>query len=247
LNLGGGSTYYGGQARLSGQIRPGLTILLSYSQSKSVDDSVAPFSDPLSRPAAPQDTYNARGNRGLSPFDIAQRAVFTAQYELPHRAGRGWLAAATRDWRASALVTLQTGFPFTPELAVNSLNNGGFQLPNRAGSGALPAGQRSYLNWFDSSLGAAANAFQVPALYQYGNSGFDILRGPGLANLDAAVSRTFRLREKLRLETRLAAANLLNRTNFALPNRFLGVESSGVISHTVTPARQLQLSVRVAW
>jgi hypothetical protein len=73
------------------------------------------------------------------------------------------------------------------------------------------------------------------------------LRGPGLANLDAAVSRTFRLREKLRLETRLAAANLLNRTNFALPNRFLGVESSGVISHTVTPARQLQLSVRVAW
>lgn len=247
LNLGGGSTYYGGQVRLSGQVRPGLMILLSYSHSKSVDDSVAPYSDPQSRPAAPQDTYNARGNRGLSPFDIAQRAVFTAQYELPRQTGRGWLAAATRDWRAGAIVTLQTGFPFTPELAVNSLNNGGFQLPNRAGNGALPADQRSYLHWFDTSLGAAGSAFQVPALYQYGNSGFDILRGPGLATADAAVSRSFRLRENLCLETRIAATNLLNHTNFALPNRYLGVESSGVISHTVTPARQLQLTVRVAW
>ncbi len=247
LNLGGGSTYYGGQARLSGRIRSGLIILLSYSHSKSVDDSVAPFSDPLSRPAAPQDTYNARGNRSLSPFDIAQRAVLTAQYELPRQAGRGWLAAITRDWRASAMVTLQTGFPFTPELAVNSLNNGGFQLPNRAGNGALSGGQRSYLHWFDTSLGTAASSFQVPALYQYGNSGFDILRGPGSATADAALSRSFRLRENLRLETRLAATNLLNRANFALPNRFLGVESSGVVSHTVTPARQLQLAVRVAW
>jgi hypothetical protein len=247
LNLGGGSTYYGGQARLSGQIRPDFVLLLSYSQSKSVDDSVAPFSDPLSRPAAPQDTYNARGNRSPSPFDIARRAVFSAQYELPGRTGRGWLATVTRDWRASAVVTMQTGFPFTPELAVNSLNNGGFQLPNRAGSGALSASQRSYLNWFNSSLGEADSAFQVPALYQYGNSGFDILRGPGLATTDAAVSRNFRLSDRLRLETRVAATNLLNDVNFALPNRFLGVESSGVISHTVTPARQVQLALRVAW
>ncbi len=247
LNLGGGSTYYGGQVRLSGQVRPGLIVLLSYSQSKSVDDSVAPYTDPQSRPAAPQYTYNARANRGLSPFDIAQRAVWTALYDLPHQAGRGWLAAATRDWRASLMVTLQTGFPFTPELAVNSLNNGGFQLPNRAGSGALPAGQRSYLDWFDASLGEADGAFQVPALYQYGNSGFDILRGPGLATTDAALSRSFRLRESLRLEARIAATNLLNDVNFALPNRFLGVESSGVISHTVTPSRQLQLAVRVVW
>jgi hypothetical protein len=142
---------------------------------------------------------------------------------------------------------LQTGFPFTPELAVNSLNNGGFQLPNRTGSGAVPANQRSYLHWFNTSLGAADSAFQVPALYQYGNSGFDVLRGPGLATADAAISRSFRLRESLRLETRIAATNLLNHTNFALPDRYLGVESSGVISHTVTPARQLQLVIRVAW
>jgi len=247
LNLGGGSTYYGGQARLSGQLGAGLAFQMSYSYSKSVDDSVTPYTGPQSRPDAPQDTYNARGNRGPSPFDIAQRAVLIAQYDLPEPTTGGWLGKAARDWRAAGVVTLQTGFPFTPELAVNSLNNAGFQLPNRTGNGDLPKDQRSYLNWFDTSLGAPGSAFQVPALYQYGNSGFDILRGPGLATLDLALSRRFRLRGHLRLDARVAAANLLNRANFALPNRYLGVESSGVISHTVTPARQLQLTVRVAW
>jgi len=38
------------------------------------------------------------------------------------------------------LVAIQTGFPFTPELAVNSLSDGGYQLPNRVGSGSLPFG-----------------------------------------------------------------------------------------------------------
>ena len=144
-------------------------------------------------------------------------------------------------WRIYAVVTLQTGLPFTPQLAVNSLNNGGFQLPNRIGDGSLPAGQRSYLQWFDTS------AFAIPALYQYGNSGFDIVRGPGLANVDAALAKTIPLKEGLRLQLRVESFNLLNRTNYALPNRLLGLESTGVIDHTITPARRLQLAVRLEW
>jgi hypothetical protein len=105
----------------------------------------------------------------------------------------------------------------------------------------LPAGRRSYLGWFDTS------AFAIPALYQYGDSGFDILRGPGLANLDAAVAKTIPFHEGLRLQLRLESFNLLNRTNFALPNRILGVESTGAIDHTVTPARRLQLAARLEW
>jgi len=61
------------------------------------------------------------------------------------------------------------------------------------------------------------------------------------------LSRTFRLNERMRLELRGEAHNLQNRTNFALPDRYLGVESSGVISHTITPARQVQFGARVAW
>jgi dUTPase len=87
----------------------------------------------------------------------------------------------------------------------------------------------------------------MPALYQYGDSGFDILRGPGMADVDAAVAKTIALREGLRLQMRVESFNLLNRTNFALPNRILGAESTGVIDHTVTPARRLQLAARFEW
>jgi len=160
-----------------------------------------------------------------------------------------WTSALLADWSLSTLATLETGFPFTPELAVNSLNDGGFQLPNRVGNGALPSGDRSYLQWFNTSLDPSSpgNAFQIPALFQFGNSGFDILRGPGLETVDAALGRTFRLCENLRLQFRVEAHNLLNNVNFALPDRLLGVESSGVISHTVTTSRGTQALVRVGW
>ena len=71
-----------------------------------------------------------------------------------------------------------------PQMAVNRLNNGGYQLPDRVANGSLPANQRSYRHWFNTSLDPLdpARAFAIPALYQYGNSGFDILRGPGLAS-----------------------------------------------------------------
>jgi len=223
LGFAGGSTYYAGNFKLTGD-----WFQLGYTFGKSLDDATPPGSDQQSRPPAPQDIYYPRGVRSPSPYDVAQRLVATAHYEL-------------KGVRLYAIATVQTGLPFTPQLAVNSLNNGGFQLPNRIGNGSLPASQRSYLDWFDQS------AFAMPNLYQYGDSGFDILRGPGLANLDAAAAKTIRIREPLRLQLRLEAFNLLNRTNFALPNRILGLESTGVIDHTVTPARRLQLAARFEW
>jgi hypothetical protein len=255
LAMGGGSTYYGGQIKLAGELAPGLQVLMSYVYSKEIDDSIAPFTDPESRPNGPQYLYSPREQRSPSPFDITQRAVLSAHYDLPFKSVSGATGARSltsmlfADWRVSGLVTIQTGFPFTPELAVNSLNTGGFQLPNRSGNGALASGQRSYLQWFNTSLDPSTpgDAFQVPALLQYGNSGFDILRGSGLATVDTALSRMFRVNERVRLELRGEAHNLQNRTNLALPDRFLGVESSGVISHTITPARQVQLGARVAW
>jgi len=240
LDLAGGSTYYGGQLKLSGQPRPGLQLTTTYLYAKSIDDSTAPGTQQDSRPSGPQYIYALRAMRSVSPFDIPQRLMLAASYELPFHV------------RVGTLITIQSGLPFTPQLAVNSLNNGGFQLPNRVGSGALPSSQQSYLQWFDTSLNGPGSAFQLPPLYQYGNSGYDILRGPGLANTDFSLARDFSLRDALHLQslhlrTRLEVLNLLNRTNFALPDRILGVESSGVISHTATPSRQMQLLVKLDW
>jgi hypothetical protein len=91
------------------------------------------------------------------------------------------------------------------------------------------------------------HAFETPPLYQYGNSGFNIVRGPGLATVDGAMDRSFALSGQLHLRARVEAFNLLNRVNFALPNRVLGLESSGAINHTATPSRQFQLAAKLEW
>ncbi len=247
LSLGAGSTYYGGQLKLTGQVSSGLRLLASYRYAKSLDDAGVPATSEASRPMGSQYIYDQRSTRGPSSFDVSQRFMLMAFYDLPFNPRL--LHAALAGWRSSSVVTVQTGLPFTPELAVNGLNNGGFWLPDRMGDGSLPASERSHRRWFNTSLDRADpnRAFQTPPIYQYGNSGFNILRGPGLATVDTALARIFSLGEAARLQARVEAFNLLNRTNFALPNRILGLESSGAISRTSTPSRQFQLVLRLEW
>ena len=239
----GGSTYYGGQARLTGRMGRGLNVAMCYRLAKAEDDATEPGTSQDSRPSTPQYTYLLRGNRSVSPFDVMQRLVAMATYDSPFH------AAALRDWRVSTVVTAQGGLPFTPQLAINSLNNGNYQLPNRVGFGSLPASQRSSAEWFNTSLDPTdpGHAFEVPPLFAYGDSGFDILRGPGLATVDFALERSFASRERPHLLMRGEALNLMNSTNLALPGLLLGTPSAGVISHTATQARQLQLTAKLSW
>jgi len=254
LTYAAGSTYYGGQLKLNGEVARGLNVVATYRYAKSIDDENQPMTPQDSRPG-PQNLYHLRSVRSPSPFDIAQRVLITASYDLPfHNQPGGERASsvmhsAIANWRLGTVTTIQSGLPFTPQLATNTLNDGGIQLPNRVGSGTLPSSQQSYLQWFNTSLNPANPnaAFQMPGLYQYGTSGYDFLRGPGLATVDASLARTFALRERLHLQVRLEAFNLLNRVNLALPNRFLNVVSSGVIDHTVTPPRQMQVVGRIEW
>ncbi|HEY1203130.1 MAG: TonB-dependent receptor [Bryobacteraceae bacterium] len=249
LSFAGGSTYYGGQVKITRRSASGVQFQASYTFSKALDDSNAPSSGQSSRPDGPQNINYLRGILSASSFDVTHRLVLSAVYDLPFKGGSRFLRTALANWQASAMVVAQSGFPFTPELAVNGLNNGGFWLPNAIGNGALPAAQRSYLHWFNTSLYPSDpnRAFETPPLYQYGNEGFDTVRGPGMATADVALARGFSIGERLHLQTRVEAYNLLNRANLALPNRILGVDSSGVVSHTATPARQLQLAIRTEW
>jgi hypothetical protein len=240
LGFGGESTYYAGVVKLTGTFWRGIILQLNYAYSKSIDDSATPGIDPEGQSDYPQNIYDARASRSLSAFNVPQRAVLMGQYQVPLQ--QPFLA----NWRINALVTLQSGLPFTPQLATSTLNDGGYQLPDRVGNGALTSG-RSYQQWFNTALSGPDAAFVIPALYQFGNSGTDILNGPTLATVDLALARTFAITRRVRLDLRIDAFNILNRANFGLPNRILGVDDAGVIDHTITPARKFQLSMRVRW
>jgi hypothetical protein len=240
LGFGGESTYYAGVTKLTGTFWRGIVLQLNYAYSKSIDDSAAPATNPLGQSDQPQISYDPRASRSLSAFNVPQRAVLLAQYQVP--AQEQFLG----NWRINLNVTLQSGLPFTPQLATSTLNDGGYQLPDRIGNGALSSG-RSYQQWFDTALTGPNAAFAIPALYQFGNSGTNILSGPSLTTVDLALGRTFVFGRRLKLDFRVDAYNILNRANFALPNRILGVDDAGLIDHTITPARRFQLSLRVQW
>jgi hypothetical protein len=171
-------------------------------------------------------------------------------YELPFGKGKrfgsgvsGKMNNVIGGWQINTITTLQSGLPFTPTLAVNGLNNGNWQLPDRIGDGSLPTDQRTPTRWFNTSIDPADpnRGFSVPAPFQFGNSGYEILRGPGFATVDFAVHKNIQVTERTRLQFRLEAFNILNRANFSLPAFNLGVASAGTIASTVTTNRQVQV------
>ena len=161
----------------------------------------------------------------------------------------GWQDKLASGWSLSGIETLESGFPFTPQLGFNPTNNGDSRNPIRPSwnpnfTGPVILGnQNGYFN---------ANAFIVPASGTYGNVSRDSLTGPALAQLDLALSKTTAIVGKARLQFRAEVFNVLNHTNFATPNTvaFSSATSSpsptaGVITATSTSSRQIQLGLKL--
>jgi hypothetical protein len=86
----------------------------------------------------------------------------------------------------------------------------------------------------------------------YGNVGRDTLIGPGLATWDFSVLKDTRIRERLNPQFRAEMFNLLNRSNFSLPNVVVFTPSgvsptAGVITSTSTTSRQVQFGLKLLW
>jgi len=87
-------------------------------------------------------------------------------------------------------------------------------------------------------------AFAAPPCVCFGNSGRNILRGPGFVNLDFGVSRNFAVGERFRIEFRAESFNLANHPNFGIPSMAIGNQMAGIITTVVNPERQNQLAMK---
>jgi len=200
-----------------------------------------------------QNSLNLAAQRGNSTFDVRHKLTLSGTYEFPVGRGKRLLASAPRvvdlvagGWQLNHILTLQTGLPFTPVMQTSNLNTGsGTQFPNRIGSGELPSSQRTVDRWFDPS------AFVAPPPYTFGNSGRNILRGPGTKQIDLSVFKNFLFMEKRRVEFRAEAFNALNTPQFNNPNAsigFIGVAriiSAGSPTVYQRTSRQIQLALKV--
>ena len=154
-------------------------------------------------------------------------------------------------WSVNSIVTLQSGFPFTPQLSYNPSNDGDTRNPVRPFVNPNFHGRitpRQPAQWFNP----AAFLQPPPNSGFYGNLGRDTLTGPGLATWDFSAFKDTKLHERMTLQFRAELFNLLNRANFNTPNLIVFTPSgvsgtAGAITSTSTTSRQVQFALKLLW
>ena len=247
------STYHALQLRFQQRFSRGVTVLSSYSWSKSIDngsgirtvdgDSLTPSND-----------YDLRLDRGLSAFDFRHRWTTSFLYELPIGKGKALLGntnAITNvllgGWQLGGIATLQSGFPFTLYCGSGPIQNGGDNCypDNLGGNPNLPSDQRGPNRWFN--IDNFVNRIVNPSLplYRYGNNARNNIIGPPLVDVDFSTFKNFRFTELRSLQFRAEFFNLLNHPIFGQPNSTAGTPNFGTITGTRVDSREIQFGLKL--
>jgi hypothetical protein len=253
----GVSSYNGLVVDVRQNMSHGLQFRGVYTYSKSLDDGTAWNSSVgANAPGFVMFPLDPKLDWGSSNSDVRHLGVISGTYELPIGAGRrflnstdGWRKQAVTGWSASVIETLQSGFPFTPQLGFNPTNNGDSRNPirpswNPAFTGSIITGTPQ--QYFDP------NAFIVPPAGTYGNTSRNSLVGPGMAETDLSFLKATKLSERFNLQFRAEFFNIFNHTNFGTPNPVVFTSASagpsptaGLITYTRTTSRQIQFGLKL--
>jgi hypothetical protein len=236
----GNSSYQALWLTLQKRLSRGLQFSGSYTWSKSIDVNSRNIQGIVI-----QDSYNIRGDRGLSDFDARHRFVLNAVYDLPFHGNR-----LVEGWEVSLIETLQSGNPINFRTSNTGLTGLATVRPNVTGpviTGFSPAlnGAATFITYVQNRtvLTDPGNRF--------GNLGRNVVIGPGFSNLDFSLIKNTKLSERLSWQFRADAFDLLNQTNFGQPFSTLGTSTFGLINSTRFPtgdsgsSRQLQLAMKL--
>jgi hypothetical protein len=249
---GGKGNYNGLQSEIEFRDWHGLTLIGSYVFSKCLDNGT----DESSAPA----TQLIGANYALCDFDQTNTATASFNYALPFGRGKRFLASSNAvlngilgGWQLAGVNTFKSGLPFTPTMTVDRANSGaGGQRPQLVGT---PEVQRNVGCWFYTSSNSTcvaqfpstADAFAIPAIYTYGNSGRNILRGDNLNQFDFTAMKEFPITEAARLQFRAEFFNLFNHPVFALPGTNINASSGGQVSSTLNSNRIVEFALRFSF
>ena len=241
----------------------GFQLRGNYTWSKNLDDGSA-WNTSVSgnTPAFVSFPLNPKVDWGPAATDVRESSSINGSYDLPFGPGRHFLNSSSGPasyfvggWTASAIVAIQTGFPFSPQLGYNPPANGDSRNPIRPNWNPNFTGNlypHTVGEWFNP------NAFIPPTVTvgtttygTYGNVGRDSLVGPGLKELDFSAVKDTHITERLNLQFRAEFFNILNHTNFITPNEVVYSSATqlsptaGVITATSTTSRQIQFGVKL--
>lgn len=209
----GYSNYNAGNVKLERR-SSSLALVTVYTWAKSMDDkSAAAGVGGTNAFAGHMDEHNPRLDHGLSDFDVNHRFVTSFVYQLPFGRGKKYGANLNRaadlalgGWQTTGIVTFQKGFPFS----VLANDNFGllttFTQRTNLVPGCDPNGgfSKSIHEWFNTAC------FVQPLAGQFGDSGRNIIRGPGINNWDLGLGKDFRFTERVAFQFRVETFNTFN-------------------------------------
>ncbi len=230
----------------------GLQFITSYTWSKSID-ATSLNSAVTAGIVTVQNSYDLRGDRGLSDFDARHRFSFGGVYALPFGHRR-----LIQGWNLSVTAQLQSGNPFTI-VTTNGTVNGiaGTVRPNVLGPvpvGLHPAANGNIQYFPSAACTTPVSGCLFQAVNGFGNLGRNALIGPGFEDVDTSLYKDTRLWERFTAEFRADFFNVMNHPNFGQPNRVLSTAPNntfGQISTTRFPvgdwgsSRQIQLALKL--
>lgn len=252
------SSYNALEASLKKRFSHGISFLASYTYSKSIDvASSFNMTGSAAKPVAgendlAQNPYDVAAERGRSLFDARQRFVLSYQWTLPFwNHPHNWYQQALGNWQLNGIATLMSGTPFTvfdstdfsvqgsaPEISGFFSNRPNLVPGQNPNSG--PHSPRAWLN---------GNAFQRitqdpnSPVQQFGTAGRNIAQGPGYANWDFSTFKNIRVAESKEFQFRAEFFNILNHTNFRLPDSDISSPTFNQIL-AAQPPRLIQFALK---
>jgi hypothetical protein len=244
IESGINSNYNSFQLTVEKRLGYGLSLLASYAWSKQLTD-FAPIGQPggLGINTA---TFNRHFDYGLSDDDIAHAFKFSGVYQFPHVGVSGLGDKLVNGWQLSTILRWQGGFPFTVYSGYdNSYSGNGADRADLSGSGSAQlSSSRSHAEliqqWFNTAL------FQPNAIGTFGNTGKNILRGPGTFVTNVALVKDTKITERTGVQLRAEAFNFFNNVNFANPDHTQADGSFGQITAARDP-RILQFALKLSF
>jgi hypothetical protein len=251
----GNSSYNALQTEVTHRLSRGLEIRANYTWSKNLDmNSGLTGAQSQNQSQMLLDRNDPRRDWGPSALNPASQGSISGRYELPFGPGKQWLTSASGagskiagGWQFNEIVTLLSGFPFTPVIGANRSGDGDTRNPDRPSlnpsfSGPVVLGQVN--QWFNP------NAFVLPAAGTYGGLGRGVFTGPGLADMDVSLFKNTALSERTSLQFRAEFFNVLNHPNLGPPNATVFSSgainaSAGLITTLATTPRQIQFGMKL--
>jgi len=261
------STYHSLQTDFTQRITHGLRSKVSYTFSKSIDETSIVISQHANgNSSAVENPFNFKTDRGLSAFDVRHNMVINFTYDLPFKTA-GVLNKLVSGWQLASILTFQGGTPFTALTSFSRSRDQARSVSDRPN--LVPGAKANHVSGTSAGCnGVNAGAklgtpdlyfdpcsFALPAAGFYGNLGRDTVIGPGFEGTDVTLVKTTQITERWKADFRAEFFNIINRNNLSNPaptnsvfdsagtGKVLG--SAGRIQGTTSSSRQIQFGLKL--